>query len=181
MEERAIAYQKICQSVNYIWPNKDFVMVCARPKKINKDNQGRLHSLKEKSIFYPDGWGLYHINGVKFEEKLWQRVASGKITAKEVFAIENTEQRRIAYENMDKIEMKKLKGYKVEDKVKNDGYGYPMEIISFSLSNFDTPFYYLNCFDPSTGREYFIETREKKCWKAKQVSFNLEEKFDEEW
>jgi len=71
--ERAEAYRKVCESVNYIWPNRNFVIVCARPTKINRDQAGRLHSLIEKSIEYPDGWGLYHIHGVQFEEDLWKR------------------------------------------------------------------------------------------------------------
>ena len=54
--ERAEAYRKICESVNYIWCNKDFVMVCARPSHIDRNAQGRLHSDKRMSIMYPDDY-----------------------------------------------------------------------------------------------------------------------------
>jgi len=94
--ERAEAYQKVCQSVNYIWPNKDFVMVCARPQKINRDERGRLHSLTEKSIEYPDGWGLYHINGVRFDENLWKKVVNKELSGQEIMKIQDMEQRMIA-------------------------------------------------------------------------------------
>ena len=181
--ERAEAYRKVCESVNYIWPNRDFVMVCARPIKIERNASGRLHSITGKAIEYPDGWGLYSINGVKFDEKLWKEVVSGKISAQQVFKIENTEQRRIAYELMDKAKMKDLAGYKVLDEVKDDGCGYPMKIVNFTVKGFDEPFYYLNCFCPSSGREYFIETQKQNCLEAKMSSFGLEEtiKFDKEY
>jgi hypothetical protein len=41
------------------------------------------------------------------------------MTPQEIFKIENTELRRIAYEYMDKTKMKKIKGYKVLDKAKD--------------------------------------------------------------
>jgi hypothetical protein len=93
IEERAEAYQKVCESVNYIWPDKNFVMVCARPTKIARDEQGRLHNDSGKAIEYPDGWGLYMLAGVRFEEDLWKRVVSGQMSLKEILDIQNTEQR----------------------------------------------------------------------------------------
>ena len=68
--DRAEAYRKVCESVNYIWPNRDFVMVCARPVKINRNSLGRLHKDGGMAISYPDGWGLYYLNGVKVTKYL---------------------------------------------------------------------------------------------------------------
>ena len=77
--------------------------------------------------------------------------------------------------------MKKLKGYKILDKVKDDGYGNPMKIISFEIPKIGT-IKYLNCFCPSTKREYYLGTAEDTCMKAKAKSFGKEEiKFDKEW
>ncbi|MCK9597783.1 MAG: hypothetical protein M0R06_02005 [Sphaerochaeta sp.] len=73
IDERRIAYRKICESVNYIWPNRNFVMVCDRPKEILRDDDGRLHSLDRKAISYGDGWGLYMIHGVKFTEEQFEK------------------------------------------------------------------------------------------------------------
>ncbi len=91
--ERAEAYRKVCESVNYIWPNSEFVMVCARPIRISRDEAGRLHSDSNKAIEYPDGYGLYMLHGVKFEKELWEQVASGKMSFSDILKIENTEQR----------------------------------------------------------------------------------------
>ncbi|KAB0668970.1 hypothetical protein F6V30_14125 [Oryzomonas sagensis] len=178
--DRATAYRKVCESVNYIWPNRDFVMVCARPTRAEKDNQGRLHSLSDMAIKYPDGWGLYFIHGVRFDDvNLWRSISDGSISAPQVFAIDNMEQRRVAYEVMDKSKMAGLDGLEVIHEVADDGHGYPMRIVSFKLPGIRQPFRYLNCHCPSGGREYYLETQEKDCWKAKAASFGLP--ADVEW
>ena len=45
-------------------------MVCERPTKINRDDQGRLHFSAGPSIVWPDGWGLYHWHGTSVMERL---------------------------------------------------------------------------------------------------------------
>ena len=118
-----------------------------------------------------EGKITYKINHVEFAKELFDKVRKGKLSASTVFAIGNTEQRRVAYERMDKIKMRDLTDYKVVDEVKDDGYGYPMRIVSFSVPGFDKPFSYLNCHCPSTGREYFVETQQTICSAAKGASF----------
>lgn len=125
---------------------------------------------------------VYRMNGVMFDKPLFDKVRHDELTAFEVLAITNMEQRRIAYEHMNKMKMKELPNFKVIHEVKNDGCGYPMKIISFALDGFDTSFYFLDCFCPSTGREYMLETRQTDCWKAKAKSFGFDSiKFDEEY
>ncbi len=96
IQERATAYRKVCESVNYVWANSHFVMVCARPTKINRDALGQLHSDREKSIEYPDGWGLYHLHGVSFHKELWEKVTSRKMPFAEILAIKDIDQRKQA-------------------------------------------------------------------------------------
>jgi hypothetical protein len=124
----------------------------------------------------------FFISNTQFPIKLFKKVRKGSLSASEVFAIENMEQRRIAYERMNKMKMKEL-DCKVLDEVKDDGYGHPMKIISFSLKGYDTPFYFLNCFCATTGREYYLETRKQTCIEAKMSSFGLDKeiRFDKEW
>jgi len=132
------------------------------------------------AIKYPDGWGLYYIHGVKFDDvKLWKSITDGSISAAQVFVIANMEQRRIAYELMDKAKMLALDGLKILDEVADDGHGYPMRIIQFKIEGVDEPFRYLNCLCPSTGREYYLETQQKDCLTAKAESFGLPK--DVEW
>jgi len=89
--ERALAYRKICESVNYIWPNRDFVIVCSRPIRISRDKNGRLHSLTEKAIEYPDGYGLYMIHGVKFTEEQFNKAKKASLS--DIIGWEDIDQR----------------------------------------------------------------------------------------
>ena len=126
----------------------------------------------------------YKILNVRFEKELFDNVRKDKLTAQEVFSLENLEQRRIAYQFMDKTKMKDLKKFKVLKTVKNDGYGYKMRTVQFEIEGFSKPFIYLNAFCPSTGREYFIETDTTDPWEAKYGSFglnNINGTFITEW
>ena len=130
-----------------------------------------------------DGNIEYKINNVLFEKPLFDQIRKGELSASEVFSLTNMEQRRVAYERMDKIKMRDfLKKAKVLDEVKDDGYGYAMRLFSITMKGYDTPFYYLNCFCPPSGREYFLETRQVTCNAAKAVSFGNDKiVFDKEY
>jgi hypothetical protein len=147
--------------------------------KNNKNKKWQVNDEVSEWLLAQKGNFRYFIRNVEFSKELFDKVRKDKLSAQEIFAITNTEQRRIAYEKMDKIKMKDLKDYEVLDEIKNDGYGYSIKIISFKVDNFDEPFIYFNCFDPSTGREYFLQTQEKTCLKAKNKSFGFDE--DIEW
>ena len=114
-----------------------------------------------------------YINNVEFEKSLFNKVRRDELSASQVFSLKNIEQRRIAYEIMDKAKMKKLKSFKVLDK-KTDKYGHEMKIVVFKIKGFEKEFKYLNCICPSTQREYFLETQSNKCQLAKARSFGLE-------
>src|SRR3990167_5349038 len=96
MSERAKIYQKLCESVNYFWTNRDFVMVCARPTRISLNDRGQLHNDTEKAIIYPDGWGIYSINGVTVPEIVVKYPE--KITINMIQAEKNLEIQRIMVE-----------------------------------------------------------------------------------
>src|SRR6185369_17715350 len=57
----------------------------------------------------------YRINDVQFDKGLFFKIRNGELSAAEVFALPNMEQRRIAYEKMDKLKMKDLPGFEVID------------------------------------------------------------------
>ena len=94
--ERAKSYRDICTSVNYFWPNTEFVMVCDRPQFIGRDSDGRLHNDQRKAIEYKDGWGLYALDGVVLDEGVWYRIISQEMTFDEIVAIENADVRAVA-------------------------------------------------------------------------------------
>ena len=64
-------------------------MICARPIRICRED-GRLHSDQVKAIEYPDGWGLYALDGVVLPKDLWKRIVSKEMSLSEIMAIEIT-------------------------------------------------------------------------------------------
>ena len=124
----------------------------------------------------------YQIGYYRVPRELFDRVRSRQMTPSEVFALANMEQRRVVYSRLDKTKMAQLPSC-VLDEVSDDGYGYPMRLIEIEIEGFDGPFRYLVCRSPSTGREYWLETRQTTCRAAKAVSFGMPEDFtfDVEW
>ena len=150
--------------------------------KNNRNNEWYLTDRCSEFLLSCKGKITYKINNVEFVKELFDKVRKDQLTAQEVFAIQNMEQRRVAYEKMDKIKMRELPNLKVLEERKEDGCGYPDKVISFTLEGFNEDFRFYNCFDPSTGREYFLETRQVTCAKAKAKSFGFDEiVFDKEY
>jgi hypothetical protein len=163
-----------------MFEKKAFIM--CRPEKVEQDDQKRLHSETSAALIFADGTEIYKLHGVTFEKEWWSKIVNDEMTPQEIFSIDNLEHRRIAYEYMDKTKMKSLEDYKVLDEVADDGYGYSMKVISFTIPNVDEPLKYLNCFCPSTGREYYLGTAQDTCIKAKSMSFGFDEiEFINEW
>ena len=125
----------------------------------------------------------YRINNVKFNYEWFNKLRKDELTADEVFAIDNVEHRRVAYEMMDKTKMATLKDFKVLDE-KVDNHGLKMRIVSFNVQNMKEDLLFYNCFCPTTKREYYLGTSEKTCEEAKAQQFGYkasEINFVKEW
>ena len=55
-----------------------------------------------------------------------------------------------------------------------DRYNNRMRIVKFNLDGYSEPFLYYHCVCPSTGREYYVETKQTNCQSAKAMSFGKE-------
>lgn len=94
--EAAQAYQETCESACWWWPHRDFIMVCERPVRINRDVQGRLHSATGPAIVWTDGWGVHAWHGTTVAAK-WIEQGTA-LDPVEVLTHENVEQRRAGAE-----------------------------------------------------------------------------------
>jgi hypothetical protein len=92
----AEAYRGSVESACWWWPHSEFVVVSERPQWIDRDEQGRLHSVTRRAIQWPDGWGLYRIHGVAVPEELVTN--PGGITIASIDAERNAELRRVRLE-----------------------------------------------------------------------------------
>ena len=144
--------------------------------KVGGDLDCSYNQLKSVPEYIEGIEDCYIFEGLSWNDPVWiNRILKDELSAEEVFAIDNSEHRRVAYEYMDKAKMKALKNYKILDE-QIDGKGKPMKIISFSVPNVKEPLVFYNCFDSSTDREYFLQMDGyKKCWKAKFGMFGLKE------
>ncbi len=168
MMERAEAYTKINESVNYIWPNRDFILVCARPIRISRNEQGQLHHPSLKAIVYPDGWGVYVLNGVRFPEELFKKVTSGRMPFEDILAIEDIDQRTQALRFGD-IEtfITHAKGILIDEVTKLD---INTELVTWKLYKFpkgdiftmDAYYCLMDC--PSTGKSTWRALRFQLRW-----------------
>ena len=150
IQERAEAYQKVCESVNHIWPNKGFVMVCARPIKILRNVNGRLHSEEGKAIEYSDGWGLYVLHGVRMDKELHEKIVRKLLSFEEIMKLENIEHRMIALKY---LPFKSLMEGAVGKLVDTGMKGNELWLID-NKKIFSNPEYFLHYYCPSTKREY---------------------------
>ncbi len=99
-----------------IWELIVFENVCIISKcpKTKRDDVKRLHSTTSKAVEFASGYGFYCLHGVPFEEKLFKKIITRKISSKELLSISNTDQRFVAtqfygFENiLDKLSKKLL-------------------------------------------------------------------------
>ena len=176
MNERAEAYSKVCQSVNYIWPNRDFILVCDRPKHIHRDEKGRLHSLSEKAIEYKDGWGLFMINGVRFMEEEWCKFTSGNMEAIDIMNEKNQDKKRVMIMNYGNEKLiKELKAKELSRE--RDAVGFDMVLWKIERKN-EEPMVFYEGVDNSKNEKVYLrlppefETRrpiEAKLWTFKPL------------
>ena len=72
-------------------------VVCRRPMAVRRDDTLRLHNDQKPAIEWRDGYKLYFLHGQPFEEKLWKRITSQKMTLKEVMEMRNADERTMAF------------------------------------------------------------------------------------
>ena len=118
MNSRAVAYAGTAESACWWWPHRDFVMVCERPSRIERDGQGRLHCLTGKAIEWPDGWGVHRVHGTTVPEFVVERPE--EITVARIDEEQNDEVRRVMVERFGAERFIREAGAK---KVQQDEYG----------------------------------------------------------
>jgi hypothetical protein len=90
------AWEQAAIHGSWRYMHEEFCIVSDFPEILAVDEQNRPHSDTGPSHRWRDGWELYHLCGVKFEKELWEKVTSGRLTAKELAEIEDVDQRKIA-------------------------------------------------------------------------------------
>ena len=58
----------VARNAGWWWPFTDAVILTERPTELHRNSDGKLHSLSEPAILYPDGFGVWMKDGVRVEE-----------------------------------------------------------------------------------------------------------------
>ena len=96
LTERFEIDEALIKSCGWTWWHENVLAISDRPSEINRDAQGRLHSLTGPSIAYRDGWALHHVHGVAVPEYVIERPQ--EINAAKIDAERNAEVRRVMLE-----------------------------------------------------------------------------------
>ena len=81
------------QSAGWYLPHKNICWVSERHNILHLNNRGRLHCDNGLALAYPDGWGVYALNGIRMKEA-YVITPAREITTETVLKEENVDQRR---------------------------------------------------------------------------------------
>jgi len=142
--------------VHFIIPFKGIAFISEKPKIYWKEK--KLHNEKGMAVEYEDKWGIYSLEGISFDKKLWKAITSKKITSKDVMKIENTEQRAVAVKiiGAEKI-IKELGGKVIDEKQFSYGKDYLIELEGFK-DGLGASYKFLKGYDPAENDYVYVRT-----------------------
>ena len=156
-------FEHICnfdEMVNGYYLTEDTVYIIRKPIFLARDEQGRLHNDSRMAIEWADGKGIYFLHGQEFGKELFDKIASQKMTIKDVMAIENADQRTMAISMLRPDRLLKHMGAKL---VHTGQRGTKLYEVKNFMDTGDTE-YCMHMQDSSTDRS-FIEWVEPKVGK----------------
>jgi len=86
----------VAESCAIAWTFPDFVMFCAPPANIDRDDSGRLHSEHRAAVGFRDGWGVYAWHGLRVPADIIEHPET--ITLAQIKSCTNQELRRVMIE-----------------------------------------------------------------------------------
>ncbi len=156
IDAAALAYEQTCRSACWWWPHSQYVIVSERPTKIHLVD-GQLHRDGGLAIVWPDGWGVYALNGVRVPEALVMTPSEQLDVYQWVVKEQNAEIRR---EAVRKIGIERvchaLKAKTIATGV--DHVGAPCELLSLDLGD-GRMRPYIKMRNPSVPGVYHLEGR----------------------
>ena len=89
-------WNEIVRSCHWFYPFLEFCLISDKPRKLNIDERGRLHSVAEKAVEYSDEWGFCSVHGVRVPNFIIE--SPEQITTKLIDDEQNAEVRRVMLE-----------------------------------------------------------------------------------
>ena len=149
---------KVSQNAGWFLPHANICWISERHITLFRNSQGRLHNENGMALSYPDGWGVYALNGVRFPEKLYKEVTSGEMPFEKILAIEDIDQRTQAMKFGDPQKfLEHSKAMKMDERIKFAPQGQQILYQLYKIPKgevFTEDAYYLLYDDPSTIKKY---------------------------
>jgi hypothetical protein len=143
---KELAWRRLAESCWWIWPHRRFAIVTDRPKRLERDERGRLHCEDGPSIAW-DGWALWHIHGVGVTEQVVLRPET--LTLDEIDAERNADVRAVMIARWGYPRYLQETGATLVDYAE-DQFGRPMALMDCGEDNHRI----LVCTDGSTPRAF---------------------------
>ena len=155
----------------YLFPFEKMLLVVRKPNQIFLNQNGDLNHESEMAISWPDGFGMYCLNGVRMCGCEWffDKTLSDKEKAEKIFATENVEQRA---EMLRVFGMSKIYETLSHTKLSSREDGYEVLAIDIGTGRKEE---YLKMINPSTG-EVHVEAVARE---TKTVEQALESRWPE--
>jgi len=157
---------KIAKNAGWFLPHENICWISERPIALHRNARGQLHNENGMAIKYPDGWGVYSLNGVRFTEELYNKVISKEFSFADRMKIEDIDQRTQAINpkfcDLDAF-IKEAKGELLDEVNKFDITGEPVnyKLYKFPQGEIFTEDAYYCLFDCPSTRKRHMEGVEK--------------------
>lgn len=89
--EKALPLFDVAKNCGWFLAHENVCFVCERTATCTFDDRGRLHNETGPAISYPDGWGIYVVNGTQVPEN----VVTREFTSEDINKESNAEVRRV--------------------------------------------------------------------------------------
>ena len=94
--EKFSGIREVCESAGWFLPHAKICWVAERHNVLNLNSDGRLHNESGIALAYPDGWGIWALNGVRVDEQIVMRPETQAL--KQIDNEKNEEVRRLRIE-----------------------------------------------------------------------------------
>ena len=152
----------------WILPLKDAAAFCERPIRLVMRN-GVLDYDHDAAIEFKDGWKLYYLNGVNFDEATFRKVVNQEITLENLATIENADQRAVAIQYLRADRLLEQVGAK---KISAGKRGVELYEVPNFMDTGNTE-YCMKLEHPSMSGKYYIEWVEPKVGKQKDADYAM--------
>ena len=137
-----------------------FCIISDMPRKLIRNNAGRLHNPTGPAVEFADGYKQYYVNGRALPAWIWEKAAAGEITRDMFLKEQNSEIKGGIYEVLGQKKMMELLGAKEVDTRKIFHANGDVETVTLlktkqKFPEIDNqPFAWVKMVCPSTGSQY---------------------------